>query len=153
MAQNALGFDLNDFFSQLPENFDSKILDNDHLDKRDGRQYLRLELEALLQALKSNNSDETKTHLTNALIFRKYRYFLFPNAVLSENIVELNEGLAAYTGITMSRKDESEADLQMERYLSEFYKSPTFVSTFAYITFLFMDTCSVKRTGTGTKKL
>jgi hypothetical protein len=134
LSQPILGFDLKILFSKLPEDFDKKNIDNNHLDKKDGRLYLRLELNALLQAIQSKDAIETQTHMGNALIFRKYRYMLFPYARFTENLLELNEGLASYTGITMSHKDELETKKYLEQSLSEFEQSPTFTNTFAYIT-------------------
>ena len=91
-AQPSLGFKL--FNTQ-----------NNHLDQRDGRIYLRLELEALKKALQATNDNELKTHLTNAFTFRKYRYSLYPGADTTENLLELNEGLAEYTGLIISGRN------------------------------------------------
>ena len=66
-----------------------------HLDTREGRIYLKLELEALKEAL---NSDKPENHINNALLFRQYRHQLFPEAEISENSLEINEGMAEYTG-------------------------------------------------------
>ncbi|MFN8206030.1 MAG: hypothetical protein U0T82_01285 [Bacteroidales bacterium] len=134
LSQPILGFDLKSLFSKLPEEFNKKNLDNNHLDRKDGRLYLRLELNALLQAIKSKDAIEKQTHLENALKFREYRYMLFPDARLSENLQELNEGLASFTGITMSYMDELETKNYLEQSLAEFEQSPTFTNTFAYIT-------------------
>jgi hypothetical protein len=120
--------------SQQNLGFDMKNPDNNHLDQKDGRIYLRLELEALQQAFKAKTITETKTHLTNALIFRKYRYTLFPDAALSENLLELNEGIASYTGIAMSGRNESEMEQFFDHKLTEFLNYPTFVRSFVYIT-------------------
>jgi hypothetical protein len=134
LSQPTLGFDLKNMVSQLPPEYDLKNMGNDHLDKKDGRVYLRLELEALLKAINSKKAEEVKEHITNALIFRKYRYMIFPNAEISENLVELNEGLANYTGLRMSGKNYLEIVNQLEKSLSEFKQYTTFISTFAYMT-------------------
>lgn len=60
-----------------------------HLDKKEGRTYLRLEMEALLKALLSETEKEQKRHLTHAFIFRKYRNSLFPESAQLENLLEL----------------------------------------------------------------
>lgn len=120
--------------SQSILGFDMKSPENNHLDQKDGRIYLRLELEALRQAIKVKNVTEIKTHLNNALIFRKYRYMLYPDAVLSENLLELNEGIASYTGIVMSNRNDSETEKFFNQKLTEFQNYPTFVRSFAYIT-------------------
>ncbi|HEX3072578.1 MAG TPA: hypothetical protein VHP30_03090 [Ignavibacteriales bacterium] len=46
---------------------------NNHLDKKEGRVYLRLELEALKKALTADSNSEVKRHLVNAFGFRKFR--------------------------------------------------------------------------------
>jgi hypothetical protein len=114
--------------------FGSANSDNDHLDKREGRIYLRLELEALDLALKTSDPDEIREHLANAMFFRKTRYSLFPGSATNENRLELNEGLATYTGIMMSGRNDQEKQVYFEKKLIEFQKYPTFVRSFAYIT-------------------
>jgi hypothetical protein len=121
VSQPSLGFEL---FN--PE--------NNHLDRKDGRTYLRLELEALKKAANSVNETEMKTHLTNALVFRQYRYSLYPGADMSENLLELNEGLAEYTGLIVSGRNMQETAKHFEESINNFLKNPTFVRTFAYHT-------------------
>jgi hypothetical protein len=120
--------------SQPALGFRASNPDNDHLDKREGRIYLRLELEALGLALKSSNNDEMREHLANAMFFRNTRYSLFPGAASNENRLEINEGLATYTGIMMSGRNDRENQEYFEKKLIEFRKYPTFVRSFAYIT-------------------
>jgi len=102
-----------------------------HLDSKYGRIYLILELEALKKALSSN---EPEIHIKNALLFRQYRYQNFPEAKKAENSLEINEGLAEYTGSILSQRKESDL---MKHYISKidwFYTMPTFVRSFAYVT-------------------
>ncbi len=102
-----------------------------HLDSKEGRIYLKLELEALKKAL---SSDEPEYHIKNALLFRQYRYQLFPEASKAENSLEILEGLAEYTGSILSQRNN--LDLQ-NHYISRidwFYTLPTFVRSFAYFT-------------------
>ena len=120
--------------SQPTLGFEMRSPDNDHLDQKDGRVYLRLELAALWQAYTSKTMVDARTHLTHALIFRKYRYTLFPGAAINENLLELNEGIASYTGIVMSDMDEPELATYFEQKLTDFQHYPTFVRSFAYIT-------------------
>ena len=55
--------------------FDSLIdLQNDHLDTREGRIFMKLELEALKKALTSEKPDD---QIKDALLFREYRQQLF----------------------------------------------------------------------------
>ena len=108
--------------------------ENNHLDQKDGRIYLRLELEALKKAVTSTTTPELKTHLTNALIFRKYRYSIYPNADTTENLLELNEGIAEYTGVIISGLNKTQAITHFEKSITDFLSNPTFVRSFAYQT-------------------
>jgi len=74
---------------------------NAHLDSKDGRIWLRLEFRALTEAL-INQGAKRKKAIEDALIFRSYRRHIFPKATEQENALELNEGLAEYTGIKLS---------------------------------------------------
>ena len=90
--------------AQLTLGFRGYSPDNSQLDEKNGRILLRLELEALRKALESTSSYEAKRHLANAILFREYRYMLFPQAKITENLLELNEGLAEYTGVMVSNR-------------------------------------------------
>jgi hypothetical protein len=102
-----------------------------HLDSKNGRVYLKLELEALKKALKSNTPD---IHIKNALLFRQYRYKIFPEAKNAENTLEIIEGLAEYTGSVLSQREESELKAHYYSNIDLFYSMPTFVRSFAYFT-------------------
>lgn len=108
--------------------------DNNHLDQKDGRIYLRLELEALKKAVITTNKSEQKKHLTNALIFRKYRHLLYPEADSTENLLELNEGLAEYTGLSVAGRADKQTAKHFEQSINSFFSNPTFVRSFAYQT-------------------
>lgn len=102
-----------------------------HLDSKNGRIYLKLELEALKKAL---NSSESEIHIKNALLFRNYRYQNFTEAKNAENSLEINEGLAEYTGTMLSQRKENDL---IKHYISKidlFYTMPTYVRSFAYFT-------------------
>lgn len=120
-SQPALGFKMND-----PT--------NSHLDQKEGRVYLRLELEALRQALIAKSKSEINRNLTNAGYLRNHRYSIYQNAKSSENSLELNEGLATYTGIYMSGRDNKQLEDYFENKITEFQNFPTFVRSFAYLT-------------------
>jgi hypothetical protein len=120
-AQPTLGFDLGHS-------------DNNHLNDKNGRMFLRLELEALQMALKSIDAGDYKVHLVNAMIFRRYRHELYPLSAQSENILELNEGVATYTGIAMSGRNDNEVKDHFISSLEMFNNYPTFVRSFAYVT-------------------
>ena len=108
--------------------------DNNQLDEKEGRIYLRLELEALRKALESTSFSVMKEHVTNALIFREYRYVLYPHARVTENLLELNEGMAEYTGAMIADRTGNEAIYHFENSINQFIRFPTFVRSFAYVT-------------------
>ncbi len=112
--------------------FDSiNEIQNTHLDTKQGRIYLKLELEALKQAL---NSDKPEEHITHALLFRQYRYQVFPEAKISENSLEIKEGLAEYTGAILSGRSAIDLKKHFGSAIDWFYTFPTFVRSFAYCT-------------------
>lgn len=119
--QPSLGFSLNN-------------AENNHLDQKEGRIYLRLELEALKQAVRSNSEKEIKRHLTNALIFRKYRNTLYKGSETTENLLELNEGIAEFTGLIVSGRNKDQTKSYFLNGIEGFMKNPTFVRSFAYYT-------------------
>lgn len=108
--------------------------ENNHLDQKDGRIYLRLELEALKKAIHSTTITEMKKHLTNALTFRKYRYSIYPRTDTTENLLELNEGIAEYTGEVISDRNKEQAIIHFDQSINNFLSNPTFVRSFAYQT-------------------
>ena len=114
--------------------FTSFNTDNNHLDQKEGRISLRLELEALKAAILSGSTEEMKRHLTDATVFRLYRYKIYPAADSTENILELNEGIAEYTGMMMSGRSAQEMQNHFLKELEQFLTNPTFVRSFAYQT-------------------
>jgi hypothetical protein len=108
--------------------------DNRQLDTLDGRYYLQLEWRALARALQASTSEDRKTAITDALVFRIERYKLFPRAALEEQALELNEGLAEYTGVKIGNPSPEE---QVKRAISDITvraSDSTFVRSFAYAT-------------------
>ena len=120
--------------SQPSLGFKLSMPDNNHLDQKNGRIYLRLELEALKKALQSASATERRAHTRDALIFRKYRYQLFPGADSLENSLELNEGLAEYSGLVLSSRTTKNASDHLVNSINDFFKNPTYVRSFAYQT-------------------
>jgi hypothetical protein len=106
-------------------------IQNNHLDSKDGRIYLKLELEALKQAL---NSDKPTQHIKNALLFRYYRHQLFPESITSENSLEINEGIAEYVGSTLCGMVNADLQKHYASRIDDFYSYPTYVRSFAYAT-------------------
>jgi hypothetical protein len=74
---------------------------NAHLETRDGRIWLRLEWRALEEALLRAGSERTRA-VADAVAFRARRHGLFPEGAEEERALEQNEGLAEYTGLTLS---------------------------------------------------
>ena len=70
----------------------------DHLSARDGRYWLRLEWRALRGALAGDFAARRRA-VADALAFRAQRRARFPGAAAAERALELNEGLAEYTGV------------------------------------------------------
>lgn len=120
--------------SQSSLGFTNRRFDNNHLDLRDGRIYLRLEMAALEAALRSVRLNRSIEHIRNALIFRKYRQTIYRGSQLSENSLEMMEGLATYTGQVMSGRDKWEWREYLIDRINSFEKTPSFVRTFAYET-------------------
>ena len=114
--------------------FDFQREENIHLDDKEGRIYLRLEIAALREALLSPRLKRSEDHLRNALIFRKYRHLLFRGADVSENSLEMLEGLASYTGQMMSGRDKWQLRDYLINRLISFEDMPSYVRTFAYET-------------------
>ena len=108
--------------------------DNNHLDKEHGRLYLRLELEALRQAIQSPSLEGASPHIINAMMFRELRHQMYSDADSTENMLELNEGLAEYTGLVMSGRSEKEIMEHLMKSIRDFQQNKTFVRSFAYQT-------------------
>lgn len=114
--------------------FRNRREENNHLDIREGRIYLRLEMAALEAALKARRFNRAEDHLRNALIFRKYRQMLYRGSETTENSLELLEGLATYTGQIMSGRNKWQWREYLIRRIEQFEKVPSFVRSFAYET-------------------
>jgi hypothetical protein len=96
---------------------------NSHLDTLEGRYWMKLEWRALAAAL---NGDASA--VADALAFRAKRRALFPKAGEDERQLEMHEGLANYTGFTLSGAAKR---LTIER-LASAESEPTLVRSFAY---------------------
>ncbi|MFV0398137.1 MAG: hypothetical protein ACK5JU_09005, partial [Bacteroidales bacterium] len=74
---------------------------NYHMDEVQGRALLRIEMNALQQVISGELAS-----LKDALLARAYRQSLYPNN--NEDLYELNEGLAEYTGVKLSIENTRE---------------------------------------------
>jgi len=114
--------------------FNQNTTESNHLDTKDGRIYLRLELQALTKAIASSSKKEQQKHLYNAFVFRNYRNLLFEGSAAIENQLELNEGIAEYTGFILSGRNLEQTRAHFKKSTEGFLRNPTYVRSFAYIT-------------------
>ena len=114
------------------KNFNNKS--GNHLDDLNARVLLKLELEALKKALISTNDTGREKHIQNALLFRNYRDGLYPDEKERENALEINEGLAEYTGSTLSNRTDMQLKEHYIQAINKFYNNETYVRSFAYVT-------------------
>lgn len=119
--------------AQTSLQFDLREVANNHLDEMNGRIYLQLELAALMKALESSLAGR-KQHIKAALIFRAYRYSLYPGADSTENEVEINEGLAEYTGLITSMRNRQETLVHFQQEAAILLQTASFVRSFALYT-------------------
>jgi hypothetical protein len=106
---------------------------NSQLDTRDGRTWLQLEFRALERALWAGGSGR-RDAIADALFFRACRRSLFPGSGPRENALEMNEGLAEYTGVMLTSQSGGEAMSLAEVTLQLAPQRSSFVRTFAYVT-------------------
>ncbi len=105
---------------------------NLHLDSRDGRIWLQLEWRALERALWETGAARRQA-IADALTFRRFRRSLFKTAALEENQLEVNEGLAEYTGAKLGTSSSREAVAVALCTLRQARYRPSFVRSFAYV--------------------
>jgi len=108
--------------------------DNRHLDTVDGRVLLQLEWRALAKALRAPDEAARRAAVADALLFRHERHRLFPEAAKAEAALELNEGVAEYTGVRAGLATPQARTDYAVRDLGWFVQAPTFVRSFAYAT-------------------
>ena len=108
--------------------------DNTQLDSKDGRVSLRLELAALKKALAGSSENEKRIHLSNALYFRKMRHQQFSQSGITENELEMNEGLAEFTATTIAINNSKERAKFLSFAIDAFLHNPSYIRSFAYAT-------------------
>lgn len=104
-----------------------------HLDKFEGRLLLKMELEALRKIIVDYPSFSI-IDLQNAIALRNYRYKKFPKADSLERRLELNEGIAEFTGLMLSGRTLAQKKEKLVKGIDEFYGKPSFVRSMAYVT-------------------
>jgi hypothetical protein len=105
---------------------------NRHLDTLEGRYLLQLEWRALARALMADEDDARRRRVADALAFRQQRRNLFPGAAAEEAALEINEGLAEYTGVRIGLVDDEQRRAFAVYDLARFLDAPSFVRSFAY---------------------
>ncbi len=126
---------LHELFHRAQDDLGFKLSNptNNHLDSFAGRLWLQYEWRALQRALLEPAAASRKA-IEDALIFRAHRREIFPQAATSENELELNEGLAEYTGVKLRGTPDIESATYFAAELKAFESRPTFVRSFAYAT-------------------
>jgi hypothetical protein len=108
--------------------------DNRHLDTLDGRYLIQLEWRALAAALQAPDTVACNRAVADALLFRAERYRLFPAAAAEEQALEINEGLAEYTGVRLGLATGA---MRLQAALGDMKahaRDDSFVRSFAYAT-------------------
>lgn len=102
-----------------------------HMATADGRIWMQLEWRALRKALGASGSDE-RSAIEDALAFRGYRRSLFPDKVGEENALEMNEGLAEYTGVVLASGAAVDRRARAAEALKQAEQKESFTRSFAY---------------------
>jgi hypothetical protein len=116
--QPELGFEMADAMAQ-------------HLDEQEGRMWLRLELRALAQSLRTEG-DKARDAALDALLFRRVRNAAFPGSDAVERRLEGHEGLAEYTGVRFALDVTGVGLDEIARRVESFEKRPTYVRSLGY---------------------
>ncbi|HSB53794.1 MAG TPA: hypothetical protein VLD58_05535 [Gemmatimonadales bacterium] len=104
---------------------------NPHLDERDGRYWLRLELRALGTALGARGGDR-KRAAEDAMRFRAARLARYPGADTLENSLEVAEGLAEYTGTRVALDYLRLPQARAATLAHDFERRKTYVRSLGY---------------------
>ena len=107
------------------------LVENEHLDALDGRYWLQLEWRALARALAASGAPRNAA-VRDALAFRQERRRIYPVFAETERALEINEGLASYTGTALAASSRTEAVASALRVLTDAEKGESFIRTFAY---------------------
>ena len=103
----------------------------EHLDVVEGRYWMRLEWRALARALREMGEARALA-IREALAFRQARHARYPDKVETERALDINEGLASYTGTVLAAPSEAEAIARALELLAAAEDGESFVRTFAY---------------------
>jgi hypothetical protein len=106
---------------------------NDHLGETDARILMRLEMRALVEAL-LREGPERRDALRDALTFRARRRHQYAAAARDEQRLEINEGLAEYTGLKLAGLPAEVLHDRAAVHLSTQEQRSNFSRSFAYAT-------------------
>lgn len=105
---------------------------NEHLDSADGRIWMRLEMRALAEAL-THDGRARIAAVADALAFRARRAQICgAQTVVYERQLEMNEGLAEYTGLVLSGYGKPSWETRAAVRLEQEQANTTFARSFAY---------------------
>jgi hypothetical protein len=105
--------------------------DTSHLDTLDGRYLLQLEWRALAKALEAQNERGARSAAEDALRFRHERRQLYPGAADAETALELDAGLAEYTGVILGNATPGARLSAVQRELAQHAEDADFEPAFA----------------------
>lgn len=105
--------------------------ENEHLDAVDGRYWLRLEWRALAHALQESGELRAQA-VREALAFRQARLARYPEHVVSEYFLDINEGLASYTGVVLAAPSAEDAIARAIELLAAAEDGESYVRIFTY---------------------
>jgi hypothetical protein len=133
-AEDADALMAHELFHRLQAQLGFKIgnPENQHLDSVEGRTLLQLEWRALAVALVAKDAGPRKRAIADALAFRSARRRLVASAAAEEKDLELNEGLAEYTGMALATPQRAGRVAYALRVIDRTKAAPTFVRAFAY---------------------
>jgi hypothetical protein len=103
---------------------------NTHLDQEQARVLIRLEWNALLQAL--IDEKQRTRHITMALQLRSQRFAAFKKAKQNEEALEINEALAEYTGVKLRGSSREETLAYLKKRLENVPKIFSLTRSSAY---------------------
>jgi hypothetical protein len=107
---------------------------NAHLETLEGRLWLQVELAALAKAAGALDAAEREAMAKDALFFRAVRQRKFPGSKAEEDALELNEGLAQYTGFMLRGGWEPESRMWLANQLRQQGGRESYTRDFAYWT-------------------
>ncbi len=125
---------MHECFHRVQEQIGLKFMDtqNGHLDSFEGRIWLQMEWRALEHAF-WQRGEERKRDVADAVYFRNYRRSLFPAAEKNEDGLEMNEGMAEYTGFKLSTSSPEEYAVAVAAWLRAApTRTPSYGRSFAY---------------------